>query len=128
MNNHVTEHFLYDAIKTVDMDVPPPVKVGACRALSQLLPDATSGIIHHHALDLFSSLVDLLKNASEETMHLVLETLLAAVKAGHGISASIEPILSPIMLNMWASHVSDPFISIDALEVLEVYIYLLAHP
>lgn len=40
--------------------------------------------------------------------------------AGHEISASIEPVISPIILNMWASHVSDPFISIDALEVLEV--------
>ncbi|KAK6157731.1 hypothetical protein DH2020_011979 [Rehmannia glutinosa] len=119
MNNQVTEHFLYAAIKTVGMDVPPPVKVGACRALSQLLPDATTGIIQHHAMDLFSSLIDLLENASDETMHLVLETLQAAVKAGYAISASIEPVISPIMLNMWASHVSDPFISIDALEVLE---------
>ncbi|KAI3467172.1 hypothetical protein Pfo_023835 [Paulownia fortunei] len=119
MNNQVTEHFLYAAIKTVGMDVPPPVKVGACRALSQLLPDATSGIIQHHALGLFSSLIDLLTNASDETMHLVLETLQAAVKAGHEISASIEAVISPIILNMWASHISDPFISIDALEVLE---------
>ncbi|KAH6807190.1 ARM repeat superfamily protein [Perilla frutescens var. frutescens] len=119
MNDQVIEHFLYAAIKTVGMDVPPPVKVGACRALSQLLPDATRGIIQNHALDLFSSLVDLLKNASEETMHLVLETLQATIKAGHEISASIEPVISPIILNMWASHVSDPFISIDALEVLE---------
>ncbi|GFQ01727.1 importin-9 [Phtheirospermum japonicum] len=119
MNNQVAEHFLYAAIKTVGMDVPPPVKVGACRALSQLLPDATKGIIQHHALNLFSSLVDLLKNASDETMHLVLETLQAAVAAGHEVAASIEPVISPIMLNMWASHVSDPFISIDALEVLE---------
>ncbi|KAL8553260.1 hypothetical protein ACS0TY_001792 [Phlomoides rotata] len=56
---------------------------------------------------LFSSLAKFSSIASEETMHLVLETLLAPVKAGHVISASIEPILSPIMLNMWASHVSD---------------------
>ncbi|KAL7132572.1 hypothetical protein ABFS83_12G083800 [Erythranthe nasuta] len=119
MNNQVTDHFLYTAMKTVGMDVPPPAKVGACRALSQLLPDATSGIIQLHGLDLFSALIDLLKNASDETMHLVLETLQAAIKAGHEISASIEPVISPILLNMWASHVSDPFISIDALEVLE---------
>ncbi|KAL8540287.1 hypothetical protein ACS0TY_001762 [Phlomoides rotata] len=65
--------------------------------------------------------------ASEETMHLVLETLLAAVMAGHGISASIEPILTPIMLNMWASHVSDPFISIDALEVLELILAFISN-
>lgn len=36
---------------------------------------------------------------------------------------SIEPILSPIILNVWAQHVSDPFISIDAVEVLEVSIW-----
>ncbi|KZV50076.1 importin-9 [Dorcoceras hygrometricum] len=119
MNQQVTEHFLYAAVKTVGMDVPPPVKVGACRALSELLPDSSGGILQPHALDLFSSLIDLLNNASDETMHLVLETLQAAVKAGHGILASIEPIISPIILNMWASHVSNPFISIDALEVLE---------
>ncbi|KAL0463669.1 UNVERIFIED_CONTAM: hypothetical protein Slati_0254500, partial [Sesamum latifolium] len=119
INNQVTEHFLYAAIKTIGMNVPPPVKVGACRALSQLLPDATRGIIQHHAMDLFSSLTELLKNASDETMHLVLETLQAAVKAAHEVSASIEPVVSPTILNMWASHVSDPFISIDALEVLE---------
>ncbi|XP_073131458.1 uncharacterized protein [Henckelia pumila] len=119
MNQQVTEHFLYAAIKTVGMDVPPPVKVGACRALSELLPDSSGGILQPHALDLFSSLIDLLKNASDETMHLVLETLQAAVKAGDGILASIEPVISPIILNMWASHVSNPFIIIDALEVLE---------
>ncbi|KAL6573639.1 hypothetical protein OROHE_002098 [Orobanche hederae] len=119
MNNQVTEHFLYAAIKTVGMDVAPPVKVGACRALSQLLPDGTTGLMQHHALDLFFSLIELLKNASDETVHLVLETLQAAVSAGHEVAASIEPVISPIMLNMWASHVSDPFISIDALEVLE---------
>ncbi|KAL6558091.1 hypothetical protein OROMI_018441 [Orobanche minor] len=63
MNDQVAECFLYAVIKTVGMDVAPPVKVGTCRALSHLLPDDTSGIIQHHALDLFSSLIELLKSA-----------------------------------------------------------------
>ncbi|EPS68989.1 hypothetical protein M569_05779, partial [Genlisea aurea] len=119
MSNRVTEEILYTAIKTISMDVPPAVKVSACRALSQLLPDATGSVVQQNALDVFSSLIDLLKTASEETMHLTLETLQAAVKAGHEFIVSVEPILSPIILNLWASHVSNPFISIDALEVLE---------
>lgn len=93
---------------------------------------------------------DYASQACDETLHLVLETLQAAVKAGeygynfklqyyrflacylsqflyllivgHEASASIEPIVAPIVLNMWALHVSDPFISIDAIEVLEVMI------
>lgn len=33
---------------------------------------------------------------------------------------TIEPVISPIILDVWSQHVSDPFISIDAVEVLEV--------
>ncbi|CAA0827627.1 ARM repeat superfamily protein [Striga hermonthica] len=124
MNNQVRDDFVRAAVetvavKTVGMDVPPLVKFGACRALSQLLPDATTGCVQQ---DLLLSLIDLLKNASDGTMHLVLATLQAAVAAGHEATASIEPNLSSIMLNMWDSHVCDPFISIDALKVLEAII------
>ncbi|KAI3679598.1 hypothetical protein L2E82_51138 [Cichorium intybus] len=104
--------------------------VGACRALSQLLPDTNRGIPQPHILALFSSLTELLKQASDETMHLVLETLQAAVRAGHESALSIEHVISPIILNMWALHVSDPFLSIDELDVLEAIKYAprCAHP
>ncbi|XP_022957048.1 importin-9 [Cucurbita moschata] len=111
--------FLHEAVKALGMDVPPPVKVGACRALSELLPEANKEIIGSEMMFLFSSLGNLLNGASDDTLHLVLDTLQAAVKAGGELSASIEPILSPVILEMWASHVSDPFISIDIIEVLE---------
>ncbi|XP_062111240.1 uncharacterized protein LOC133822814 isoform X2 [Humulus lupulus] len=115
----VLEHFIHAATKAIGMDVPPPVKVGACRALSQLLPEANKGIIQSQMMNLFSSLTNLLNQASDETLDLVLETLQAVIKSGHELSASIEPIISPVILNMWVSHVSDPFISIGAIEVLE---------
>jgi hypothetical protein len=35
-------------------------------------------------------------------------------------STSIEPVISPIILDVWVQHIADPFISIDAIEVLEV--------
>lgn len=85
---------------------PPPVKVGACRALSQLLPEVNKEIIQPQLLSLLSSLTSLLNQvicsyfllivaskvssfnnfylqASDETLHLVLETLQAAVNAGN---------------------------------------------
>ncbi|CAN1296179.1 Ipo9 [Linum perenne] len=115
----VLEQFLYAAMKTVGMDVPPPVKVGACQALSQLLPEANKGIVQSQLIGLLSSLADLLQQASDETLHLVLETMQAAIKAGHEILVAIEPTISAMILNVWASHISDPFIGIDAIEVLE---------
>lgn len=41
---------------------------------------------------------------------------------GHEASASIESIISPVILNVWVAHVSDPFISIDTIDVLEVWL------
>ncbi|KAH9707669.1 Importin N-terminal domain-containing protein [Citrus sinensis] len=119
ISDGVLEHFLSAAITTIAMDVPPPVKVGACRALSELLPKANKGNFQPQMMGLFSSLADLLHQARDETLHLVLETLQAAIKAGF-LTASMEPMISPLILNIWALHVSDPFISIDAIEVLEV--------
>lgn len=115
----VVEHFLFASLRAIGMDVPPPVKVGSCRVLSQLLSEAHKEALQPQIMQLFSSLIDLLNQASEESLHLVLETLQAAVKSGHEASLSVEPIIAPIILNTWVSHVSDPFISIDAIEVLE---------
>lgn len=119
IDQQLRDHFLCGAIKAITLDVPSPVKVGACRAVSHLLPESNQGILQSQITGLLTSLTNLLKQASDETLHLVLETLQAAVKAGHDASTSIEPIMSPVILNMWAEHVSDPFISIDILEVLE---------
>ncbi|KAH0918070.1 hypothetical protein HID58_025730, partial [Brassica napus] len=120
INPGILEHFLNAAVRAINMDVPPPVKVGACRALLQLLPDMNRSVILPQIMNLFSSLTDLLHQASDETLILVLETLQQAIKAGHEASASIESIISPVILNVWVAHVSDPFISIDIIDVLEV--------
>ncbi|KAJ8500349.1 hypothetical protein OPV22_010901 [Ensete ventricosum] len=119
INRRICEQSLYAAIQAIASDVPAPVKVGACRALSQLLPVYGENV-QPYIMGLLSSLTNLLRQASDETLHLVLETLQAAVKAGQEQSMTIEPIISPIILDVWSQHVSDPFISIDAVEVLEV--------
>ncbi|KAK3128950.1 hypothetical protein QOZ80_6BG0468780 [Eleusine coracana subsp. coracana] len=115
----VSEQYLSNAARVIASDVPPPVKVGACRALAQLLPGSNEDLIQPNIMGILSSLVDLLRQASDETLHLVLETLQSAIKSGGEQSTSIEPIISPIVLDVWVQHIADPFISIDAVEVLE---------
>ncbi|KAJ4816684.1 Importin-9 [Rhynchospora pubera] len=113
------EQFLYRAAQTIALDVSLPVKIGACRALSQVLPESKQEAIQLNTMGLLSSLTDLLTKASEETLHLVLETLQATINAAGEQFALVESVLSPIILNVWAQHISDPFISIDAVDVLE---------
>ena len=43
------------------VDSPPPVKVGACRAISNLLPESNQGMREPEIIGLLTSLIDLLK-------------------------------------------------------------------
>uniref|UniRef100_A0A0E0LAC8 Importin N-terminal domain-containing protein n=1 Tax=Oryza punctata TaxID=4537 RepID=A0A0E0LAC8_ORYPU len=119
ISKEICEQYLGSAAHAIASDVPPPVKVGACRALAQLLPESNQNLNVPNIMSILSSLVDLLGKASDETLHLVLETLQSAIKSCGEQSTLIEPVISPIILDVWAQHIADPFISIDAVEVLE---------
>lgn len=154
------------------------MKVGACRALSQLLPEANKGLVQPHMMSLFTSLANLLRqvllckyipeiigliltfiSCSIILLHRHLKKLytwylkrcrqqlrqvgmdtnvnitiivssfnffcclphcLYLLVVAHEASAVVESIVSPVILHTWALHISDPFISIDAIDVLEV--------
>uniref|UniRef100_A0A0D3GF90 Importin-9 central HEAT repeats domain-containing protein n=1 Tax=Oryza barthii TaxID=65489 RepID=A0A0D3GF90_9ORYZ len=119
ISKEICEQYLCSAAHAIASDVPPPVKVGACRALAQLLPESNQSLNVPNIMGILSSLVDLLGKASDETLHLVLETLQSAIKSCGEQSTLIEPVISPVILDVWAQHIADPFISIDAVEVLE---------
>ncbi|KAH1111483.1 hypothetical protein GYH30_010038 [Glycine max] len=150
--NGLLEHFLYFAMKAIKMD-PPPVKVGVCRELTNLLPETKKEIVQSQLLGLISSLTDLLnhmKPCSWYLIHCLLQLglwgyfeisayikcrlfllaipfharvksrmLLQGLLQSHESSTLVEHMISPVILNVWASHVSDPFISIDALEAIK---------
>ncbi|AQL03057.1 ARM repeat superfamily protein [Zea mays] len=59
----VSEQYLCNAAHAIASDVPPPVKVGACRALAQLLPESNQNLIQPNIMGILSSLVDLLRQA-----------------------------------------------------------------
>ncbi|KAJ7556791.1 hypothetical protein O6H91_05G098700 [Diphasiastrum complanatum] len=113
------EQFLLPAIVGLGKDAPSPIKVGACRALTQLFPRVNSAILRPHLGQIYGALGMLLHEASEEILHLVLETLQATIEADETVSASLESTITSAILSIWAHYVSDPFISLDAMDVLE---------
>jgi vesicle coat complex subunit len=81
ISKEICEQYLCSAAHAIASDVPPPVKVGACRALAQLLPESNQSLNVPNIMGILSSLVDLLGKASDETLHLVLETLQSTIKS-----------------------------------------------
>lgn len=71
-----------DVSKFLPLCSAPAIQISGCRALAQLCPKLDADIVRPVLPLVFSSLDALLKAATEETLHLVLETLSVAVKAG----------------------------------------------
>lgn len=60
--------------------MPAPVRIGACRALCKLCHKVAPEALQPQLPHLYEGLVLLLQESSEETLHLVLETLTAMLK------------------------------------------------
>lgn len=56
---------------------------------------------------------------TEDTLHLVLETLTVVIKVDAEAAAAWEPQITPAVLQIWAANVTDPLLALDAQEVLE---------
>ena len=90
--------FLEAGVRGLRADVPPPVRIGAIRVIAKLLPKMwggqTPGGASSTSLGLFPALYEgliaLIAKSSEETLHLVLETLTVVVKQDKGVVQQVD--------------------------------------
>ncbi|KAL4441799.1 hypothetical protein ABPG77_003715 [Micractinium sp. CCAP 211/92] len=110
---------MHAAVAGLAAGSPPPVQIGACRALAQLCQKARREELGGVAQQMFAGLCKLLPDTTDDVLHLVLETLTAAVKAAPDAAASWEQHISEPTLHAWINYFADPLLSVDARELLE---------
>ncbi|KAG2426502.1 hypothetical protein HXX76_011729 [Chlamydomonas incerta] len=119
---------LQAAAAGLNSPLPPPVKIGACRALASLVGRVPPAVLSgpgpqgEGSYCLSDSLYDgclaLLRVSAEESLNLVLECLVPLIRADPAAAARALPALAPPVLAVWSRHVADPLIAESALEVL----------
>ena len=100
--------FLAAAVAGLGPGVPPPVAIGACRVLAALCRGAAPAELAAASGAVFGGLCGLLGRADEDVLHLVLETLAAAVRADPGGAAAWEPQIAESTLRIWVSNGEAP--------------------
>ena len=61
----------------------------------------------------------LLQGSGEDTLHLVLESLATVIKGDKEKAASWEAHISPCVIQLWAHHIADPLLAMEACAVIE---------
>lgn len=107
------------SIDSLDPARPAVVHVGACRALSRVIPNSPQGLLQHFVQQIYAGISALLPSATDEILRLLLELMETLIRAGKHATAAVEEGMTPAVLRIWEAHVSDPVISCAATDVLE---------
>ena len=99
--------------------IPAFVHVCACKSIAKLIGSVLPSALESSRTVVFSSLAAMLRTASEDTVHLVLEALRAVIKADQQGAVQFESGITEPVLTLWANNITDPLISEDATDVLE---------
>lgn len=97
----------------------PPVQIGACRAIVHLCQRITGAALQPHLPQIYQGLGALLQGSGEDTLHLVLESLATVIQGDQEKAASWEAHISPCVIQLWARHIADPMLAMEASAVIE---------
>ena len=102
----------------------PMVKLSSCRAVNRLVPCLKQGgedglqCLATFALPLLQGLCSLLPEAQEDMLHLLFDSMIVAVGANAPATAAMEPVLTPLLVQVWGSNLDDPMITASVMETL----------
>ena len=102
----------------------PMVKLSSCRAVNRLVPCLKQGgedglqCLATFALPLLQGLCSLLPEAQEDMLHLLFDSMIVAVGANAPATAAMEPVLTPLLVQVWGSNLDDPMITGSVMETL----------
>ena len=115
----VANTVLRASVGSLAPNLAAPLRIGACRAIAEFLPIAKKEVTAPYIGDVYTGLGNLLVDAGEETLHLILEAMLVLIKADDTAAAAWLGALAPAVLKIWAEYVRDPLVSADTSEVFE---------
>ena len=98
---------------------PAALSICACGAISKLACTVEPSCIMRLAPQIYSGCSELLAVADENTLHIILETLYAVIKADPMTAAHYGEVLAAPMLSIWLEYIADPLISEDVKQVLQ---------
>ena len=96
----------------------PPVYGGIFQALSSLIRYSETEDIEQISQRMMHYLCEMLANATEETLHLMLETISALIEKCPSAVQSADRII-PIIMRAWIDNFNDPLVGEDAFDLLK---------
>eukprot|EP00002_Diphylleia_rotans_P008676 TRINITY_DN1868_c0_g1_i1.p1 TRINITY_DN1868_c0_g1~~TRINITY_DN1868_c0_g1_i1.p1 ORF type:complete len:1012 (-),score=224.63 TRINITY_DN1868_c0_g1_i1:177-3212(-) len=113
------KEFLPLCLSALEASQPFHLRMAACRMTYRIATKLPASDMKGIITPLCQSVCQLISLTNNDTFHIVLETLTAVLKVDAEASASIEPSLTPFILNLWMSQPTDPLMSVNVIDIVE---------
>eukprot|EP01094_Clydonella_sp_ATCC50884_P016376 TRINITY_DN2722_c0_g1_i1.p1 TRINITY_DN2722_c0_g1~~TRINITY_DN2722_c0_g1_i1.p1 ORF type:complete len:667 (-),score=255.52 TRINITY_DN2722_c0_g1_i1:53-2053(-) len=120
-SEEASSHFLKAAIESLHReDEPFPVRIGACRAISTFCPNLKKELMGEYVPEILSGMCGLMRETHEDTLHLVVDTLLTAMEVDEAITARFHAPLTQHALEIWETFHNDHIVNNCVLDIFRV--------
>lgn len=94
------------------------VKVCSCRAMASFAPKVPAHVVSACLEPTMQAVVGMFRATTEDTLHLVLETLHVLIRIDAGQTAKVAATAATGLVGVWAAHASDLLITQDCVDAL----------
>lgn len=100
---------------------PAPVRVLAMRAFSKFMDSSTDkNVSLPYLTPVFAQIASLLPHATDDLLTLVLELCVTALAVSPDATATAEPLLGPLIVDIWLRYANDPMVLIIVQEAFQL--------
>ncbi|GJJ78574.1 importin-9 [Entomortierella parvispora] len=117
--SNLASQYVSPAVEAILKSPSAVVKVSALKALNNFNQYLDKQYIVPFQRSILQGVAPMMEITTEETLSLILRTLMTTSKVDEQVSAEYESILGPLVLDNWVKYPADHLISIDIMDLFD---------
>ncbi|KAJ2799293.1 hypothetical protein H4S07_005475, partial [Coemansia furcata] len=102
-----------------DIQLHSAVRLSAVRAAGNFCRLLPPELVKSHQGTFISGLASVIPQLSEDSAHVALDAMHAALRVDHDITASLEPVISQVAIGIWQRYPSDVLLTSIVIDIVE---------
>ncbi|KAJ2040280.1 hypothetical protein H4S03_001119 [Coemansia sp. S3946] len=102
-----------------DTQLHPAVRLSAVRATGNLCRLLPSELVKSHQGTFISGLASVIPQLSEDSAHVALDAMHAALQVDQDTTATLEPVISQVVIGVWQRYPSDVLLTSIVIDIVE---------
>ncbi|KAI1321026.1 hypothetical protein EDD11_008607 [Mortierella claussenii] len=116
---NLASQYVSAAVEAIMKSPSAVVKVSALRALNNFNQYLDKQHIIPHQRSILHGVAPMMEVTTEDSLSLIIRTLISTSKIDEQAAAEIEPTLGPLVLDSWAKYPADHLISMDIMDLFD---------